>query len=267
VVRLNKPADDTAKVRGDYDKERWCIDLAATAGVPGPDVLAIGEHAGRAFMLQHRVPGVNGKLSTMPPGELFQTLGRYARLIHGLPVNGFGDSIERFENGNGRDGWLGFVDYNLGELTDQDPLLALGVYSRDQQATVRAAFRRLRGLPLRVGLNHGDLARRNTIVDASGRVTLLDWGCAEMHIVPHYDLNALLAWYELDHANLRAFLDGYEITGAEWAATLPELAAFALLKSFDLTRWAIDRCPTRTLEIAERAARCLARYRDGMAGR
>ncbi len=260
VVRLNKPENDAAKTRGEYEKERWCLDRASAAGIPGPTVLAIGEHSGRAFMLQDRVPGVNGKQSAMAPAELFRVLGRYARMIHALPVTGFGDSVAAFENGDAQRGWRRFVDYNLGQLTDRDPLLALDVYAPNQQGAIRMAFTWLRNRPLRVGLNHGDLARRNTIVDRSGSVYLLDWGCAEMHIVPHYDLNALLRWYQPDNANLRSFIDGYGIAGDEWARLLPELNALALLKAFDLTRWAIGRCPARIAELAECAARCLTLY-------
>lgn len=253
VVRLNKPEDSVAKVRGDYEKEQWCIERASGAGVPGPEVLAVGEFAGRAFMLQKRVIGVNGKQSGREPVELLRVLGRYARLIHSIPTSGFGDSVEGFESGKAQEGWMRFVDYNLGELTDTDPLIALGVYIPEQQNAIREMFLWLRSLPLRIGLNHGDLARRNTIVDEAGQVTLLDWGCAEMHVVPHYDLYGLLHWYSLDHGHLRAFLEGYGISEAEWGRLIPEVNAIVLLKAFDLTRWAIARCPERTIECAARA--------------
>lgn len=264
VVRLNKPEDSVAKVCGDYEKERWCLERSSAAGVPGPDVLAVGEYSGRAFMLQNRVPGVNCMQSEMASVELWRILGRYARQIHAIPTNGFGESVEAFESGNAMEGWLRFVDYNLGELTQSDPLLALGVYAPDQQNAIREAFTWLRSLPLHVGLNHGDLARRNTIVDTSGRVYLLDWGCAEMHIVPHYDLNAILHWYQPGDANLHAFLEGYGITGEEWTKLLSELYVFILLKAFDLTRWAIDRCPARIQDHAERAARCHLQFQESL---
>jgi len=150
----------------------------------------------------------------------------------------------------------------VGELTNSDPLLALGVYPLYQQGTIREVFTWLRRLPLRVGLNHCDLARRNTIVDETGRVYLLDWGCAEMHIVPHYDLNAFRRRYQPDALNLRAFLNGYGISAEEWSMILPELNALALLKGFDLTRWAIDRCPGRIAELAQSASRCLTVYQE-----
>lgn len=269
VIRLNKPEDDVAKVHGDYRKEQWCIERAGKAGIPGPEVLAVGEAAGRAFMLQNRLPGVNGLQSDRDAADLQRTLGRYARLIHALPAYGFGESVEAFESGDAQAGWHRFVDYNLGTLTERDPLFALGVYTPSQQQAVREAFAWLRDLPLRIGLNHGDLARRNTIVDASGRVFLLDWGCAEMHLVPHYELQAFLHTYPPESPSLHAFLDGYGMTIAEWERLWPELQALVLLKAFDLTRWAIDRCPDRIGELAQRAHTCLSRYQeqDGVSGR
>ena len=260
VVRLSKPENGLHKMLAEYEKERWCIERAAAAGIPGPTVRAIGVRNGRAFMLQERVPGVNGKLSDLPLMDLLKTLGRYIRLNHAIPTTGFGDSVSMFESGAGRNGWLRFVDYNLGELTSSDMLITLGVYRLDQQDSIRLAFTWLRGLPLRIGLNHGDPARRNTMVDADGRVYLLDWGCAEMHIVPHYDICALLDWYSPDEAKLHAFLDGSGLNAAEWERLLPELNAFSLLKAFDLTRWAIDRCPERVEEIATRAKHKAAMY-------
>lgn len=260
VVRLNKPDDDVAKMYGDYEKERWCIAQASAVGIPGPEVLAVGEHSGRAFMLQRRIPGLNGKHSSMPSAALLRVLGQYARRIHTIPPQGFGYSLTEFTNGDARAGWLRFVDYNLGELSMSDPLLALGVYTRDQQTAIREAFLWLRSLPLRIGLNHGDLSRQNTIVDSSGQVFLLDWGCAEINVVPHFDLNALLMSYSQSDPDFYAFLEGYEISEAEWSRLLPELDAFSLLKAFDLTRWAIDRCPSRIPEIAERAAQCVAQF-------
>lgn len=261
VVRLNRPGDNPANARRSYEKERWCIGKATEAGIPGPEVTAIGEHSGRAFMLQPRIPGLNGSQSGVPPEELLRILGTYARRIHAIPTHGFGDSVEAFETGSAREDWLRFIDYNLGELTAQDPLIGLGVYKPSQQSGIKEAFTWLRGLALTIGLNHCDLARRNTIVEgdlrADGRVHLLDWGCAEMQVVPHLDLHNLLRWFPTDHPRLHAFLEGYGITKEAWKSLLPEISVFVMLKSFDLTRWALARCPERIGELSARATRNL----------
>jgi hypothetical protein len=107
-------------------------------------------------------------------------------------------------------------------------------------------------------LNHDDLAIRNTMVDATGRVSLLDWGSAEAHLVPHYDLLEILRRLHPSDARFQAFLVGYGLNEGEFAALLPEVRSLALLKAFDLTRWAIDRCPPRIGEIAEQARQVIA---------
>ena len=91
------------------------------------------------------------------------------------------------------------------------------------------------------------------MVDATGQVSLLDWGSAEAHLVPHYDLLEILRRLPPSDARFQAFLGGYGLDEAEFAALLPEVRSLALLKAFDLTRWAIDRCPARIEEIAEQA--------------
>jgi hypothetical protein len=127
-----------------------------------------------------------------------------------------------------------------------------------QVAEIRHVFHTLREATFRIGLNHYDLAIRNTMVDATGQVTLLDWGSAEVHLVPHYDLLEILCRMHPEDARFQAFLEGYGLDEGEFAALLPEVQSLALLKAFDLTRWAIDRCPSRIEEIAEQARQVVA---------
>jgi len=77
------------------------------------------------------------------------------------------------------------------------------------------------------------------------------------HIVPHYDFIALLREHGPAGSEMLAFRQGYGMAEAEYARLLPELRSLLLLKEFDLTRWAIERCPERIPEIAERARTAL----------
>ena len=95
-------------------------------------------------------------------------LGQYARRIHAIAVDGFGESLADFHKGNAQAEWRAYVDYNLRSLTPDDPLLRLNVYRPEQAEAIRQVFQTLRQTPFRIGLNHYDLAIRNTIVDATG---------------------------------------------------------------------------------------------------
>ena len=66
-----------------------------------------------------------------------------------------------------------------------------------------------------MGLNHYDLAIRNTVVDEKGQISLLDWGSAEAHLVPHYDLLEILRWQHPSDEGFRAFELGYGLDAAD----------------------------------------------------
>jgi aminoglycoside phosphotransferase (APT) family kinase protein len=236
VVRLNASDDTAEDALRVYAKEVRCIALAASTGVPSPHVVAIGTLEGRAYMVQRRVQGIPGT------DDVFPLLGRYARAFHAHPIGGFGDEPANWE-GDGLPMWRSFVARNLDRIGASDPLIALDVDAPDESGFIRDVFERVAERPVRLGLAHGDLAPSNTLVSPEGLV-LLDWGSAEVNVVPHYDLQAM------PPAGGRPFLEGYGLDNPE--RVLRERAV-ALLKAFDLTRWAIDRCPPRISTIAARA--------------
>lgn len=252
VIRMSRPEDE-ARALQFYEKEAWCLKHASVLGIPGPTVLALGCWGTRPYMVQTFVVGVNGEDSSLDKSHIWHALGRYAKIIHSIPVEGFGEMLIDFQQGNAKAGWRRFIDYNLNSLTDNDELLRLRVYTPAQIDAIRQAFYDLRTRPFRFGVNHCDLAIRNTVIDESGKISLLDWGSAEAHIVPHYDLIEILRWHRPNDSSLRAFLTGYGMDKTEFMQLLPELQSLMLLKAFDLTRWAIDRCPAQIHTMAERA--------------
>jgi len=87
-------------------------------------------------------------------------------------------------------------------------------------------------------------------------VFLIDWGCAENRVVPHYDIMGM----EVQHENeLKAFTEGYGLTELEFINIEKEITTMKLIQAFDLTRWAIDRAPSRTKFYAESA--CFSRIK------
>lgn len=84
---------------------------------------------------------------------------------------------------------------------------------------------------------------KNTIVNQTGQVILLDWGNAEVRTVPHGEIIWLMRCHILDgNPNIeefKAFLDGYGIS----EENLTDMRHLLLLSAFDNLRWAIDRNP------------------------
>lgn len=252
IVRMREMGD----VRVEYGKEVWCYRKAGEAGIPGPRVLAVGQDDTGEYLVLTRVAGANGE-DVPDPLSVWRTLGGYARRIHALPVGGFGNvlaDVEADTFGNGHSPtWEEQLAYNLAQLTRTDPLITLGVYGAGEREEVQAAFAELGALVFRFGLNHGDLSPRNVIVSPDSETFLLDWGCAHVHVVPHSDLLTLPDWQSPDDPITAAFLEGYGLSWAVYGALLPGLTRLALLRTFDVTRWARDRHPAGVEECAGRA--------------
>lgn len=246
VVRMN----DTDTFPS-FIKEKWCIEQAAAVGIPGPKVLSIGIADETAYMIQSFIDGDNGLDSTVLKSDVWRQLGEYAKLIHSIQVKGFGGNLINPNNGEfqspshaGSDGsWQGYVQYNINSLTEHDRFINFGVVTKMESQRVRKLFVNIKKEPFRFGLNHGDISLKNTIVNQEGKVILLDWGSAEVSVVPHGDIIQLMQCQILGEGpnidEFKAFLDGYGLSEKD----LTDLKHLLLLRAFDKLRWAIDRSP------------------------
>ena len=241
VVRLG----DHKESLQEYTKEAWCIDEAAVRGVPVATVLGVGVIEERGFMIQSYIAGDEGRDTQLPKSHIWRELGRYAKSIHSIEVAGFGLKLEDLTQGDSRESWLAYLNYNIESLNENDELIKLKVVTQSESKVIREFFSDLRSKPFNFGLNHGDLSLKNVIVDESGKVNLLDWGSAEASIVPHHDLIQMLKMNMLendpDDAAIQSFLDGYGISESEFEQMTPTLESLLLLRALDKLRWALDR--------------------------
>ena len=75
---------------------------------------------------------------------------------------------------------------------------------------------------------------RNVVLN-DDRAMLIDWGCAQAHVVPHFDFQELLRIHSPDSAEMQAFASGYGLSGG-LAALLPEIESLLMLCTFDVFR-------------------------------
>ena len=259
VIKLSF-AHKEYKALEDYQKEKWCIEKSSEKGVLGPTVLSVGRAYGRAYMIETFVPGVNGK-KVKDTVAIYRVLGKYVKRIHSINASGFGETLKDSKRGIFKDSWKKYLDYNIKSLTDDDKLIALKVITKEQSRSVKNVFQNLKRQKFTFGLNHGDISLANTLVDRSGKIALLDWGCAEVHIIPHFELMYLLGLQMEEGrpttAELKAFLKGYGMSQRKFVALRVEILNLMLLNSFDKLRWAIDRNPAKIKEFSKRVKRVL----------
>ena len=259
VVRLGEDDDSL----DEYKKEAWCIKKAAAKGVPVATVFDVGVIEGHGFMIQTHIAGYEGRANPHRQSDIWHQLGKYARLIHSIEVAGFGLKLSDLTQGDSRESWLEYLNYNIDSLHEHDEFIKLKVVTPSQASVIRAILEDLKRQVFKFGLNHGDLSLKNVIVDESGKVSLIDWGSAEASMVPHHDLIQMLKMNMLendpDAAAIHSFLDGYGISQSEFAQMMPTLESLLLLRAVDKLRWAIDQRVENLERFVTHARQALAR--------
>ena len=239
VVRINE-----LNSLDEYQKEKWSVNQALEKNISTPKILKIGVFDDCAYSIQKYIQGVEGRDFPADKKFIWKKLGEYASRIHLVEVGGFGLQFSDMTHGDSQKLWLKYLNYNIESLNETDELLRLNVLTNTQSKRVREIFERLKARKFAFGLNHGDISLKNTIIDKLGTVHLIDWGSAEASIVPHHDLIQLLKMNMLennpDETEIKAFLNGYNITNEEFELILPDLRNLSLLRAFDKLRWAID---------------------------
>ncbi|MEM6394120.1 MAG: aminoglycoside phosphotransferase family protein [Planctomycetota bacterium] len=250
ILRINR-VRNADRALSEYRKEQWCIGQARAARVPSPQVLACGKHAGRAWSIQQHIHGTSPD-QAVPRPELWRLLGQWSATIAKITPptdHTLGITLHRAQQHTREQ-----TQYNLEQLTPDDPLVELGVYARPDQPRLRLAFEALQDKPFEFALHHGDLSTNNVLIDADNQPWLIDWGEALVAPSPHFGINVIRKQQYLDEpvhdADYQAFLDGTGVARDELEQITPDLDRMLLLQACDLTRWAIDCCPPRLDEIA-----------------
>jgi aminoglycoside phosphotransferase (APT) family kinase protein len=256
VIKVGKP--HRARVTAsEFAKELWCGNAARAVGVQTPAILAVGEFESRPYQVQSFAPG--RRPAPDEHGAMWEAIGRWARVIHAVPVIGWGPEL--IGDGAFSGDWASHVAYNIAALAPDDPLLALGVLDRSTSIDLKRRFERLAQMPFTLGLNHGDLAIPNVLVDdgASGALALIDWGCAGAFPVPHYDINEMIRYGRVTSAELSGFRSGYGLSDVAFAEMALDLSELAALRDIDTLRWALAHEPDAITTYVRHAKRALAR--------
>ena len=230
VIRLNNDRD----IR-EFDKENWCMQQARALGVHTPEPLGHGMEQGWNYSAQTYEGDLHGEELADQP-KLWRWLGAEAAKFHRIATKGFGAVLENEKTGHFSENWDDYVTGNLDALNSKTSCEKLN----DRQiGNLEQRFESLASVRPVFGLCHGDLMPRN-VVASGDRLSLIDWGCAEAHIVPHFDLREILREHDFEGSELAAFAEGYGVGLNEMRL---EIENVILIGAFDLTRWARDRAP------------------------
>jgi aminoglycoside phosphotransferase (APT) family kinase protein len=243
--------DPTETTPACFEKEAWCMEAAEKAGVPVPKVLGSGMQAERPYLLISLIEGIQGKEADEEGRKLiWSRLGEYARRIHAIHVEGYGEDMT--EPGVFNGSWSERVEYNISSLGSDDELLSQGIITREQSEMLKRTFLDLERTDFEFGLIHNDLSLKNSILGSDGKVYLLDWGSAGVDAVPHMDFAEVLQSSLTEESpEFALFREGYGVSKKEFGELKPEMHKLQLLGFTDKVRWAMDRKPELLQEKAE----------------
>ena len=230
IIRLN---EDLGK-EIEYEKEKWCLNEMNKLGVMSPEVIKLGKDNDLIYMIQEKINGINGKLGNQEEKiGIWYKLGVYVKQYQKVKRI----KVKQFEENEFHDNWESRLKYNINELDEEDSLLKNNILSKEEQKKSITKLLELKGKGLKEGLVHGDLCPRNVILSKEG-VYLLDWGTAEINVVPHHEIGLVMMSNEANEKEFVNFLKGLGITKIEYQKMEEEILKLNFLHRLDKYRWA-----------------------------
>lgn len=221
-------------------KERWVTEAVRKAGVPSPEVLAVGNDiSAEPYMITRRVTGTEA--SHHPKrNRIIQEMGRFAAMINSIQTTSFGANFDWTNNSVKHRSW----DAYLKEEFQIDKRLE---FFAQQQILPDAALDRLmstidasRSAHLKPSLNHGDLRLKNVIVDDDGEIAaILDWEECLSTIAPQWELSIALHDLSIDEKQL--FLEGYGLNNRHIEEMSPLIKAFNIINYYHVAAQAVEQ--------------------------
>ncbi len=226
ILRLNHKHElDT------YHKEAWCMEAAAKVGIPSAVPIGSGINDGTAWMLQSKIEGTVGSEWSGNPLQLWKQLGRLSAMLHTIPVGGYWDDIQY----SGKQlspvkSWSECLDARIEHLFGEDLFLRHRVFTAEQNQLAKDTVGELYKLDFSPVLVHFDLTPKNTIMGASGEVSLIDYEGAGGGYGAISEL-ATIATFDKGPGVVKAYCDGYGISGDQFECMQAPLSQISLLRA------------------------------------
>jgi len=209
IFRLNKK-----EYLPTYQKEFFCIKKAREAAIKTSDVHYVGAEGAYSYMILNYITGINGvDLPEEKHGEVYKTLGSYAKAFNQMEVGGFGRDVKDEQIGFFKD-WDSFYQETMDGLFGTTILIDKGVVTVEQSEKITKRLSEMKQWKVTPMLCHGNLHITNTIITDDGDVYVIDWGNGAGHMAPHVDLADVIAWKDRRHLN--NFLEGYGMSMEEF---------------------------------------------------
>jgi aminoglycoside phosphotransferase (APT) family kinase protein len=242
VVRISPEPEKINAFR----KELWTSQKVREAGVPSPEVIAVGNDiAAEPYMITRRVTGTEA--SHHPRRHrIIHAMGRYAAMINSIQTHGFGSHFDWTGEEKRIDSWQGY-------LADEFELeKRLQLFSKNHilpEAEIKQLSDIMQGAQTNgpgPALNHSDLRLKNLIVDEGGDIAaIVDWEECVSTIAPQWELS--IALHDLSIDEKQIFLEGYGLSNDQIEEMAPLIKTFNLLNYSTAIELALEKNDHKSL--------------------
>lgn len=234
VVRIS-PEPEKSEA---FLKELWATQKAREAGVPSPEVLAVGNIGSEPYMITRRVTGSE---ATHHPrrSHIVQEIGRYAQIINSIRTTNFGSNFDWTTNKPQHRTWTEYLDNEWQVERRLDVFTQHKILSSQQIQKLRKIIDGTRTMRVESSLNHGDLRLKNVIVDDDGEIAaIVDWEECLSTIAPQWELSISLHDLSIDEKHL--FVEGYGLDLKQVQEMSPLIKAFNIVNYSNAIAQAAD---------------------------
>lgn len=236
IVRISP---DPEKIQA-FLKERWATEEVRKAGVPSPEVLAVGNDvSAEPYMITRRVTGAEASHHPRR-NRIIQEMGRIAATINSIRTTAFGSNFDWSTNGVKHSTWSAYLKEELHiderfEFFEKHQLLPAGTLNSWMDIIETSHNARIKP-----SLNHSDLRLKNVIVDDDGEIAaIIDWEECISTIAPQWELSIALHDLSIDEKQL--FLEGYGLNNRHVEQMAPLIKAFNIVNYYAVAQEAIEQ--------------------------
>lgn len=225
VVRMSEEPSRLSS----FLKEQWAVKKAGEHGVPVPEILEVSNEVdGLSHMVARLVTGRCALEAPDRPAILRQ-LGEHARTINSIRTSHFGHVFNWSRNRLSRNNsWREYLDRELKVAERLKFFRTERLLTSQNLKRLEKLILRLKQLPAKPALNHGDLRLKNVLIDDKNKIkAIIDWEHCTSHAAPHWEL--AIALHDLGIDEKEAFLSGYGLNPATLEASGPLMTAINIL--------------------------------------
>lgn len=236
ILRLQ----DTPDAVGNYKKEEWVMNLALLNGVNTASPVAIGTEGRWYFSIQTFIEGL-GAEEFDDQFFIWHELGKVAKKIHTIEIEGFGENPKFEKNPDGDKTWKDVVLWFEKRVFCDNLFLKFDILTQTDLEKIKEIIDLILKWDIKPVLCHGNLTPRNAIIKSNNQLFVYDWGTS-CGFPKEREFAEFVAW-DIPEEYQQAFFEGYGYTRGEYEKNKNQIYIFAIMRLIDAARWGIENKP------------------------